>query len=87
MENRDQFDAFFPKQDALFRRQKADSEAHRPESYAEMRKRIAQCRESDIRYMSMAGSAHDQKPRFLTDVNSNERIVLGLRRIAPAVDP
>jgi len=36
--------------------------------------------------MSIADGAHDQKPRFLTDVNFNARIVVGLRRIAPTVD-
>jgi hypothetical protein len=36
--------------------------------------------------MSTAGGAHDQKPRFLTDVNFNARIVVGLRRIAATVD-
>jgi hypothetical protein len=36
--------------------------------------------------MSIANDAHDQKPRFLTDVNFNARIVVGLRRIAPTID-
>lgn len=36
--------------------------------------------------MSVAVDAHDQRPRFLTDVNFNARIVIGLRRIAPTVD-
>ena len=36
--------------------------------------------------MSVADIAHDQKPRFLTDVNVNARIVVGLRRIVPTVD-
>ncbi len=36
--------------------------------------------------MSVADDAHDQKPRFLTDVNFNARIMVGLQRIAPTVD-
>lgn len=36
--------------------------------------------------MSIADAANDQKPRFLTDVNFNARIVVGLRRIAPTLD-
>ncbi|HEX5546193.1 MAG TPA: DUF5615 family PIN-like protein [Ktedonobacterales bacterium] len=36
--------------------------------------------------MSIADGSHDHEPRFLTDVNFNARILVGLRRIAPTVD-
>lgn len=34
--------------------------------------------------MSAGASSLEEKPRFLTDVNFNARIVMGLRRIIPA---
>ena len=49
IENRDELDAYFREQDDLFRRKKAESEAQRPEFYAEMRERIARFRETDHR--------------------------------------
>ena len=49
MENSDQLDAYFREQDQLFRRKKAESEAKKPEFYAEMRERVARFREADHR--------------------------------------
>jgi uncharacterized protein (DUF433 family) len=49
MENRDQLDAFFHDQNALFRRKKAESEARKLEFYVEMRERVARFRETDHR--------------------------------------
>ena len=36
--------------------------------------------------MSAGASSLEEKPRFLTDVNFNARIMVGLRRIIPDVD-
>ena len=47
MENRDQLNTYFREQDELFRRKKAESEAIKPEFYAEMRERVARFRETD----------------------------------------
>lgn len=41
MEHREQMDAFFHEQDALFLRKKAESEARKPAFYDEMRQRLA----------------------------------------------
>lgn len=49
MEHRDEMDAFFREQDALFHRNKAQSEAQQPDFYAEMRERIARLREANRR--------------------------------------
>lgn len=46
MERREQMVAFFRKQDALFRQQKVESEARKPEFYAEMKARLARFREA-----------------------------------------
>jgi len=46
LEHRDELDAFFRQQDALFLQQKADAEAKNPTFYAEMRERIARFREA-----------------------------------------
>jgi len=47
MERREEMDTFFRQQDALFCQQKAESEARKPEFYAEMRQRIARFREAE----------------------------------------
>jgi uncharacterized protein (DUF433 family) len=49
MENRDQLGAYFREQIELFHRKKAESEARKPEFYAEMRERVARFRETDQR--------------------------------------
>lgn len=46
LEHKDEMDAFFREQDALFRVRKAEAEAKNPAFYAEMRTRIAQLRAS-----------------------------------------
>ncbi len=46
LEHRDEMDAFFREQDALFRTRKAEAEAKNPAFYAEMRERIARLRAS-----------------------------------------
>lgn len=47
MEHREQMDAFFRAQDALFRQKKAVNEASKPELYEEMRQRVARFRETE----------------------------------------
>ncbi len=47
MEHREQMDAFFRTQDALFHQMKAENEASKPEFYEEMRQRVARFRETE----------------------------------------
>ncbi len=47
LEHREQMDAFFREQAALFQQKKAESEAQDPAFYAEMRERIARFRERE----------------------------------------
>lgn len=52
LEHREELDAFFREQDALYRQLKAESEAQHPAFYAEIRERVARLR----------GSGHPQPP-------------------------
>ena len=47
MEHREQMNAFFRTQDALFHQMKAENEASKPEFYEEMRQRVARFRETE----------------------------------------